>query len=438
MSALKPPSAATRPRPDADDSAASAAPDHLRSYSDKIGRIPLLTREGEVEIAQRVEQGELVMYRAIARCALGLRELAALAEGLRSGALHPQDVARSSAEEGPEWEETERRRVLRLLELVAQLSTQDKGESAPGADDPLVNALLDLRMRKSVVDGIVCSIRARIDELQPTSGTRRSPEARELAALQETCTAIAEGDRRARMARTELIRANLRLVVGIAKRYASRGLLLVDLIQEGNIGLMRAAEKFDYRLGYKFSTYATWWVRQSVTRALADQGQTIRTPVHIFELVGRVNRAARSHAQEHGREPTPEQIAEKLEVPIAQVATALRCSKQPISLEIPVGDEDSTRLGDMIEDRSVTSPLEGAISARLEQHTAQLLEALPPREAEVLRLRFGIGGGDEHTLEEVGGRFALTRERIRQIEAKALERLRRRSGAKSWRALIES
>ncbi len=457
MNTPKVPGAALRqpaaPRAPADPGA-PASQDPLRAYSSQIGRIPLLTREGEVEIAKRIEAGELSVFQAIVRCPIGLEQLTQLAAGLRAGTVRAKDVARNSGEEGPEWEEAEQRRVTRLLDSVIQLAELPRprsrapargGEARPSkqaaeAEQKMLEALIDVRLKKPVIDAIVVKLRARIESREGAlRGRNQAARAadRELTELQATCAIITEGDRRSRQARAELVQANLRLVIAIAKRYANRGLLLVDLIQEGNIGLMRAAEKFEYRLGYKFSTYATWWVRQAVTRALADQAQTIRTPVHIFELVGRVNRTIRSHVQEYGREPTPDQIAEKLQVPAAHVTTAMRCAKQPISLEVPVRDDESARLGDILEDRSATSPMEGAMSARLEEQTAQLLDALPPREAEVLRLRFGIGGATEHTLEEVGGRFALTRERIRQIEAKALDRLRRRPGTKSWRSLID-
>jgi RNA polymerase primary sigma factor len=260
---------------------------------------------------------------------------------------------------------------------------------------------------------------------------------REAKALRATCAMIAEGERLGRIARAELVRANLRLVIAIAKKHANRGVMFVDLIQEGNIGLMRAAEKFEYRRGYKFSTYATWWVRQGVTRAIADQSRTIRTPVHTFELIGKIARMSRSFVQEYGREPTQEEIAAEMQIAVSQVIAAKRSSKDAVSLQAPVREDDSLHLGDTLEDASVASPLEAAMSTRLTEQTARLLEGLTPREAEVIRLRYGIGGTTEHTLEEVGDRFSVTRERIRQIEAKALERIRRRPQTKECRSLLD-
>jgi RNA polymerase primary sigma factor len=425
----------------------------LRTYFRQIGAVPLLTREGEVEIAKRIETAELAVFRAILQCSCGLAELARLESALRNGTTRTKDTTRNNGDEGPEWEARERGRVLRLLDSVIRLgarrnaattSTPEHREGGGparhvhGGESEMLQALADMRLNKEVVDGIVASLHKRIEEQErvPVEGkTRGSAGRRELGELRLACEAIAEAEWRIHRARAELVRANLRLVVMIARRHANRGLMLVDLVQEGNIGLMRAAEKFEYQRGYKFSTYAIWWVRQAITRAIADQSQIIRTPVHMFDLIGKVARARRLFVQEYGREPTPKEIAAKLEIPVAQVATALRCVRQPISLETPMGGDESARIGDTLQDHAAVSPLDATISARLSEQTARMLDTLSSREREVVRLRFGIGEATEHTLEEVGNRFSLTRERIRQIEARALRRLRERphtKRSKSW------
>jgi RNA polymerase primary sigma factor len=428
--------------------------DPLRLYLRQIAEVPLLTREGEVAIAKRAEAGQFAVFQAIVRSPMGVSELGRIREGLRSGALRAKDVIHSSGDEAPEWDATERRRMVRLLTRVIRLahttqpprprpSHRDVRAPAKRRNDTaqkMLEALVAMHLKKKVIDSIVRRLHERIQECERAVRSRRAgkrPMDAEVKELRSTCVAIAEGERLNRIALAELVRANLRLVVSIAKKHAKRGLMFVDLIQEGNIGLMRAAEKFEYRRGYKFSTYATWWVRQAVTRAIADQSRTIRTPVHMFDLIGKVGRATRSFVQEFGREPTPQEIASKMQLKVAQVNAALRSAREPVSLETPMWEADGVRLGDTLHDGSVESPLEATMGARVAQQTSELLEGLTPREAEVIRLRYGIGGTTEHTLQEVGERFSVTRERIRQIEAKALERIRRRPRTKEYRTLLD-
>jgi RNA polymerase sigma factor (sigma-70 family) len=385
--------------------------DALGAYFRQLAAVRLLTREEEVAIAKRIEAGERAMLVALVGCRQGLAELARLEKSLRDGSTRVRDLIRTTGEETDDWEAAEQRRVLRLLAVIVRAGARSESKR--------LEALVEIRLTKWALDAIVGRLR---DGLQDERDRRHLDEGRKASA------AIKHAEEVARRARAELVEANLRLVVSIARRYARSGPMFVDIVQEGNIGLMRAVEKFEYRRGYKFSTYATWWVRQAVTRAIPEQSQLIHTPAHIVELVGKVARATRSFVQEYGREPTPAEIADALQLPLEHVVAAARCTKQPISLETPVGDDESHRLGDHLADTTAVSPLDATVSAHLAEQTATLLDILTPREAEILRLRFGLGGGDTFalTLEEVGHRFSVSRERIRQIQAVALRRLRDR------------